>query len=159
MDFKYILIIVALCILIGIGIDRYAIGYKCPEVIPTDTTYVQIIAPPETVFVKPDYIVLHDTVLVDSSKGYLTTDLNGITMAHVARAFEGYGKIDISYFFPPRNEFKLIWEPFPKTETIITKIIYVPRTEFAWYQSPWLNRGLGFAGGIMTTVAVMKAVK
>jgi len=157
---KYVIIVSILIGLIvgALGGNWWAVKNMPAAKPPTvDTLYVSYPAKPETVIVKAVITKIKcDTVFVDTSKGFVEADT-----AKTIRTFEGYGEFNVSYLFPPRNEFIIIFAPFPKTETIITKTIYLPQyvEHISWYNDPWFNRTVGFGLGIGAAILIHKGLK
>lgn len=156
---KYVIIVsILIGIVVGFLTGEWWIKKDIPPPFPPviDTLYVTTPAVPETVRVKAIIThVIRDTVFADS--GLMLSD----SVATATKTFEGYGKLDVSYFFPPQNEFLLKFDPFPKVETIITKTIYVPQyiERISWYNDPWLNRGVGFTFGIGAAILIHRGLK
>jgi hypothetical protein len=152
---KYVIIV---SILIGLVLGFFAGEWWVKkDILPPspavfDTLYVTIPAIPETVVVKATITkTVHDTI-----HGQI-----GINFARAVKTFDGYGEFDVSYFFPPQNEFVFLFKPFPRVETIITKTIYLPRyvERISWYNDPWLNRSIGFGFGIGAAILIHKGLK
>jgi hypothetical protein len=155
--------VVIVSILIGLIVGAWLGSWWTTKSLPApkpptiDTLYISIPAKPETVLVKAYLTKLkHDTVFADSSHGEI-----GLDMAHTLQAFKDHGDVDVTYYFPPINIFKILFLPYPREDKVITKTIYVPQyiEKTSWYNDPWLNRGLGFGFGIGAAIWIHKGLK
>jgi len=111
-----------------------------------DTVLVEV--KPDTITLpgKIRYIKVPSTpvgVDVDTSIGIPYSDV--IKVAEADTVLGDYGKLEVTYFFPPANKFWLLWEPFPRKE--ITRTVTVPDIRYInkqeWYQAEELWYGLG----------------
>jgi len=98
-----------------------------------DTTIIRVPARPDTVY-----------RFADRYSAYVDTDLTHGTT--------NYGKLSVSYYFPPWDTFDVQFKPAPMPTYITTKVVQTP---VPWHR----NRFLWLAAGIATGAAIVEATR